>query len=207
MKITIPNIITTIRFFAIPVMAYYIYAGESVEAKFSIVAFIMFISIWATDVLDGYIARKFKQISDFGKLFDPFVDKLFQFVTALMMYIVGKIPLWIPLAIAFKEIAIVIGGALLLKKYKLVVYAKWYGKLATFLFVAAFCFLFFMPEDMAEFSVYLFIPPLGFSVFAYLKYFFDNVIPVIYRKSKRKIIIESPQEEDEEANLHYQDEK
>jgi len=190
MKITIPNIITTIRFFAIPVMAYYIYAGDKFDSRYTLIAFIMFISIWATDVLDGYIARKFNQISDFGKLFDPFVDKLFQFVTALMMYLTGQIPLWIPIAIAFKEIAIVIGGAVLFKKYKLVVYAKWYGKLATFLFVVAFCFLFFVPQELSRYSVYLFIPPLGFSIYAYVKYFFDNVIPVIYRKSKRKIVIE-----------------
>ena len=201
MKITVPNIITTIRFFAIPVMAYYIYAGESFEPRYKVVAFVMFISIWATDVLDGYIAIKFNQISDFGKLFDPFVDKLFQFVTALMMFIVGKIPLWIPIAIAVKEIVMVIGGAVLLKKYKLVVYAKWYGKLATFLFVTAFCVLFFIPQEMSRISVYLFILPLGFSVFAYVKYFFDNVIPVIYHKSKRKIVIDNIDEDSTRKNI------
>ena len=205
MKITVPNIITTIRFFAIPVMAYYIYAGENFEARYNVIAFVMFISIWATDVLDGYIARRFNQISDFGKLFDPFVDKLFQFITALMMFVVGKIPLWIPVAIAVKEIVMVIGGAVLLKKYKLVVYAKWYGKLATFLFVIAFCVLFFIPKEMYKFSVYLFILPLGFSMFAYLKYSFDNVIPVIYHKSKRKIVIDNADDEFTQKNMNDSD--
>ena len=116
------------------------------------------------------------------------------------MYLIGKIPLWIPIAIAIKEIAIIIGGAVLLKKYKLVVYAKWYGKLATFLFVVAFCFLFFLPREMSHIFVYLFILPLGLSVFAYLKYFFDNVIPVVYHKSKRKIVIEKVDDEKEDIN-------
>ncbi len=185
MKITVPNIITSIRFVAIPFMAYYIYASVSINEDYNIVAFILFISIWATDVLDGYIARNFNQVSDFGKLFDPFVDKLFQFVTALMMAIVHKLPFWVPVIIFIKELLMIVGGTVLFKKYRLVVYSKWYGKLATVLFVLAFCVLFFLPRDMISKSGYLFILPIGISFFAYIKYGFDNVIPVIYRRSKR----------------------
>lgn len=184
MKITIPNIITSIRFIAIPFMAYYIYAGVEVDEKYNLVAFILFLSIWLTDVLDGYIARKYDQVTDFGKLFDPFVDKLFQFVAALMMAIVGKLPIWIPVVIAFKEIAIIFGGAILFRKYRMVVYAKWYGKLSTVLFVVAFCFLFFV--DPGEFSkaVYVFVLPIGMSIFSYGKYFIDEVIPILNKKNK-----------------------
>lgn len=196
MKVTIPNVITTIRFIAIPFMAYFIYASVNVDPKYNMIAFIFFISIWATDVLDGYIARKYNQISDFGKLFDPFVDKTFQFVTALMMAIVNKLPFWIPIIIALKELLMVIGGAVLLKKYKLVVYSKWYGKLATFLFVAAFCVLFFIPQEHISLGVYLFLPPLLVSLFAYVKYFFDNVVPVIFKNSKRNMIV-PPKHNDE----------
>jgi cardiolipin synthase len=185
MKITVPNIITSIRFVAIPFMAYYIYASVNISDKYNTIAFILFVAIWATDVLDGYIARNFNQVSDFGKLFDPFVDKLFQFVTALMMAIVHKLPFWVPVIIFFKELLMIIGGTVLFKKYRLVVYSKWYGKLATVLFVLAFCVLFFLPKDMVSKSGLLFIPPIVISFFAYIKYCFDNVIPVIYRRSKR----------------------
>ena len=185
MKITVPNIITSIRFVAIPFMAYYIYASVNISDEYNIIAFILFVSIWATDVLDGYIARNFNQVSDFGKLFDPFVDKLFQFVTALMMAIVHKLPFWVPVIIFFKELLMIIGGTVLFKKYRLVVYSKWYGKLATVLFVLAFCILFFVPKDMVSESGLLFIPPIVISFFAYAKYCFDNVVPVIYRRSKR----------------------
>jgi len=184
MKITVPNIITSIRFLAIPFMAYYIYASAG-DSELNMVAFILFISIWATDVLDGYIARNFNQVSDFGKLFDPLVDKLFQFVTAIMMAIVHKLPIWVPIIIFIKELFMVVGGAVLFKKYRLVVYSKWYGKLGTVLFVMAFCILFFLPKELISKSGYLFVIPIVVSFFAYLKYCFDNVIPVIYRKSKR----------------------
>lgn len=186
MKISLPNIITSIRFAAIPFMAYYIYASVNIDDKFTIPAFILFVSIWATDVLDGYIARKYNQITNFGKLFDPFVDKLFQFVTALMMAIVHKLPFWVPLVIFIKELLMLIGGTVLLRKYKLVVYSKWYGKLATVLFVLAFCILFFIPPEMNYISGYLFILPIAMSLFAYSKYFKDNVIPVMFKKNNGK---------------------
>lgn len=185
MKLTVPNIITTIRLAAIPFMAYYIYASVNISEKYNLVAFILFLSIWATDVLDGYIARRFNQISDFGKLFDPFVDKLFHFATALTMAFVGKIPYWVPLLIFLKELFMIIGGTVLFKKYRLVVYSKWYGKLATILFVLAFSILFFLPPGYN--SGYLFILPLIISFYAYIKYGFDNVIPVLYHKSKRHL--------------------
>ncbi|MFA6736536.1 MAG: CDP-alcohol phosphatidyltransferase family protein, partial [Saccharofermentanales bacterium] len=127
MKIGLPNIITSVRFAAIPVMAYFIYASAMIDSKYNVIAFVLFVLIWATDVLDGFIARKYDQVTNFGKLFDPFVDKLFQFVTALMMMIVGRLPLWVPCVIFVKELLMLIGGTLLLTKYKLVVYSKWYG--------------------------------------------------------------------------------
>jgi cardiolipin synthase (CMP-forming) len=187
MKITVPNIITSVRFAAIPVMAYTIYASVNVSERYALPAFILFVAIWATDILDGYIARHFNQISNFGKLFDPFVDKLFQFVTAVMMTVVHKLPIWVPAVIFCKELLMIIGGTVLLKKYKLVVYSKWYGKLATVLFVLAFCVLFFLPAECSSWSGYLFILPLSISFSAYFKYFFDNVVPVVFKKSKRRL--------------------
>ncbi len=121
---------------AIPVLAYLIDAGDA----YNTMAFLMFVAIWMTDALDGYIARHYNQISEFGKLFDPLVDKLFQFTTAVMMFIVGRLPLWVPLFIFIKEILMIIGSAVLFRKTKLVVFAEWYGKIGTVLFVAAFDF-------------------------------------------------------------------
>ena len=84
---TIPNILTLIRFLAIPVLAYLIFLGDA----YNIVAFILFVCIWLTDMLDGYIARHYNQITEFGKLFDPLVDKVFQLTTAIMLAAVDKL--------------------------------------------------------------------------------------------------------------------
>lgn len=177
-ELTVPNILTLIRFLAIPVLAYLIYAGD----EYNTVAFILFLAIWLTDMLDGYIARRFHQVTNFGKLFDPFVDKIFQLTTAIMMFLVDKLPLWVPIFICIKEALMIAGSALLLKKKELVVFAKWYGKLATVLFVVAFASLFFLKQDQTWISNYIFILPIAWSLYAYMRYGLQYLIPVLAKK-------------------------
>ena len=174
-----PNYLTLVRLLAIPVLACLIYQGE---ANYTM-AFILFAAIWLTDLLDGYIARRFDQTSEFGKLFDPLVDKIFQFTTAVMMCVVGRLPLWVPLFIFGKEILMIIGSAVLFKKKRLVVFAAWYGKIATFLFVLAFSSLFFLPEDRLNWAHYIFIVPVGWSLYAYFCYGLKYLWP-LWRKQK-----------------------
>lgn len=179
---TIPNILTLIRFLAIPVLAYLIYKGDT----YNTVAFVLFVAIWLTDMLDGYIARHYHQITEFGKLFDPLVDKVFQLTTAVMLALVGKLPLWVPVFIFLKELLMVVGSWILLKKKELVVYAKWYGKMATILFVAAFAFLFFLPRDEAALAGYIFIPPVVCSLYAYLRYGLDALLPAMKERKESR---------------------
>jgi len=150
---TIPNILTAIRLFAIPFMAVFIHASGRPGEKghyYSILAFCFFAGIWLTDAADGFIARRFNQVSEFGKIFDPLVDKLFQFTTALMMLLIGRIPLWVVIFIVVKEMIMIVGGTYLLKKHKIVVHSKWYGKLSTVLFVLALASVFFIQHDFPD---------------------------------------------------------
>ena len=73
-KENIPNILTIIRFILVP----FIYT--SVINKHFLTALIIFTISALTDILDGYIARKFNYITDIGKLMDPLADKLTQFL-------------------------------------------------------------------------------------------------------------------------------
>jgi cardiolipin synthase (CMP-forming) len=162
----VPNILTLIRFLAIPVLAYLILAGDA----YNLGAFFLFAAIWMTDMLDGFIARRYNQITEFGKLFDPLVDKLFQFTTAVMMFIVGKLPIWVPLVIFFKEVLMIAGSALLFKKERHVVFAQWYGKIGTVLFVAAFAVLFFLKSDQTYLAELIFVIPIVWSLYACFRY-------------------------------------
>lgn len=169
--VTVPNILTTVRLAAIPFMAWFIYYSEkSNSTKMRMIAFSFFITIWITDLVDGFIARRFDQVSEFGKIYDPFVDKVFQFTTALMMLIIKRIPAWVVVFMLVKEVLMILGGAYLLQKRNQVVYSKWYGKAATALFVAALASMFFLPEDLARIKSYIFILPVLSAVFSLLAY-------------------------------------
>ena len=84
-----------------------------------------------TDITDGFIARKFNMISDFGKAFDPVADKLTQI--AMMFCLITRFPLMlIPFAILVtKESLAAIMNILTLEKAGFVVAAVWHGKLNT----------------------------------------------------------------------------
>ncbi len=126
----IPNILTILRFILIPFILYYIFTGNYIYA------FLLFTCSGITDILDGFIARKFDLISDFGKLIDPLADKLTQISVLTVLTIADIIPFWILSIVIFKELIMVIGASFLYGK-DVVVYSKWYGKLATVLFYLA----------------------------------------------------------------------
>lgn len=130
-KENIPNILTILRFILIP------FIFISVIKLNYLVTIILFTISAITDILDGFIARKYNYISDIGKLIDPLADKLTQLFLLLALTILGILPLWIFLIVFIKECTMVISASVLYKKNDVVVYSKWYGKMATTLFYLA----------------------------------------------------------------------
>lgn len=126
----VPNILTIIRFLLIPFIVIYIFLGNY------ILAFIFFTISGITDIADGFIARKFNLISNFGKLMDPLADKLTQIATLTSLVITNIIPIWILIIVLLKEFIMIVGASFLYGK-DVVVYSRWYGKLATVLFYIA----------------------------------------------------------------------
>ena len=126
----LPNILTIIRFLLIPFIIFYIFIGNY------ILAFVFFTISGITDIADGFIARKFNFVSNFGKLMDPLADKLTQITTLGSLAITHIIPIWILIIVLLKEFIMICGASFLYGK-DVVVYSKWYGKLATVLFYIA----------------------------------------------------------------------
>ncbi len=126
----IPNILTIIRFLFIPLIVICIFTDNYM------LAFIFFTISAITDIADGFIARKFNLISNFGKLMDPLADKLTQISTLASLVFVRIIPIWILLVVFLKELIMICGASFLYGK-DVVVYSKWYGKLATVLLYIA----------------------------------------------------------------------
>lgn len=129
----VPNFLTILRLFMVPAFVIAIFQGES--GRFWAAA--LFVLAGITDVLDGYLARKWNQITDFGKLADPAADKMMQLSSLVCLFILGRLPSWILIIYAAKEFLQVAGGLRLLNINKYVVYSKWSGKIATVLLFVA----------------------------------------------------------------------
>ena len=129
-KENIPNILTIIRFILIP------FIFMSVIFHHYLIGLVIFTISAITDILDGYIARKYNYITDIGKLIDPLADKLTQISVLASFVTVDIIPFWILVIVILKELIMVVGASFLYGK-DVVVYSKWYGKLATVLFYLA----------------------------------------------------------------------
>ena len=126
----LPNILTLIRFGLVPIMAIFL-----VQRNFTL-AISIYVLASITDILDGYIARKYNQITEFGKILDPLADKLLQFTAIIALWALGIIPVWIPPIFFLKEVLMGLGCIKLLKK-DIIVPSKWFGKLSTVLLFLA----------------------------------------------------------------------
>ena len=162
----VPNILTAIRMLLIPVIFYFALQENYILA-------VVFLTLSGlTDVLDGYIARKYNFITDFGTLFDPLADKLTQVSTLIVLVIQGIIPIWILIIVVIKELLMIAGAAFLYDK-NTVVGSRWYGKAATVLFYVAILFS-MLDKQFAlslTFNMYLYYIAVALTIFALYMYF------------------------------------
>lgn len=125
---------------------------------------------WLTDALDGYLARRFNWITDVGKILDPLADKLMQITAAVCFTVDNIIFLALLIPIVLKELAMLIGGILVIKRQKAVTQAKWYGKLATvILFVCAF--LRIVVRGNAVLDIIICVVMISMLIFSFLMYY------------------------------------
>lgn len=165
-QLTLPNLLTLLRLIAVPFMAVQI--ARYPERRTAAVIF--FVAIWLTDMLDGWIARRFGQISEVGKVFDPLVDKIFQLTTAVMLCLIGRIPLWVPAFLAGRELLMVAGGMWIYRRQRIVVHSQWYGRLTTVLLVVAFALALMLPDEHVGLIPWFFLAPLLLSLFSFVQY-------------------------------------
>lgn len=136
--LTVPNLLSLIRILLIPVFGVLFYQGHIGWAV------IVLVISGLTDFFDGKIARRFNQISELGKMLDPVADKLTQITIAIVIFLEFNKSTnptmqwfkWVFLFFLFKELLMVIIGAIMLACGLRPVAAEIYGKVATFVFYA-----------------------------------------------------------------------
>ena len=124
--LTIPNMLSFFRLLLIPVIVVTYLKYDN----FSLTVILVLLS-GLTDVLDGFIARKFNMVSDFGKILDPIMDKLTQAAMLLCLFSRFTKMMYLFLLLSVKEIVTAITGIIGINKSGEVKGADWHGKLST----------------------------------------------------------------------------
>lgn len=122
---TIPNLLSLLRIVLVVFFEVYYFTDRKS------LAFAVLIVSCLTDTVDGWIARRFHQISELGKVLDPVADKLFTVSTLLTLCIGGTLKWWYVAALFFKEALMLVGGAVFIGSTGRVIAARWYGKVTT----------------------------------------------------------------------------
>ncbi|MBU3717090.1 MAG: CDP-alcohol phosphatidyltransferase family protein [Actinobacteria bacterium] len=100
---TWPNLITLLRLCCLPIFLWLLFGRDDRQAAAWLLG-----ALGATDWVDGWVARRFDQVSEFGKMFDPTADRLLFVVALVAIMIDGSAPWWFCLAVLVREV--VFGG-------------------------------------------------------------------------------------------------
>jgi len=175
--LTVPNVLSLVRLACIPVFLWILFGLDSQAGAAWFLGF-----LGATDWVDGYVARHFNQVSNFGKVLDPAADRLLLIVAVGAIIIDGSAPPVFSALVVIREVAL--GGALVvltlmgMERFDV----SWWGKAGTFSLMFAFpAFLLghsdFPGHQMFEVLGWVFgIPGLLFSYYAAFTY-----VPIMKR--------------------------
>ena len=177
----LPNILSTFRIMLVPLFVWAFLGLGNITLACSI-----YVLAGVTDVIDGYIARKYNLITKIGMILDPLADKLLQLTAIATIAIWGITFMWFVFGVLLiKEILMVVGGILLYKRKDIVVPAVWYGKVSSmYLFVMAFVIITcrnYLPESIL---IALASSALAFCVFAWIGYMLN--FKAVFKKGKSK---------------------
>lgn len=164
----IPNLLTIIRIFLVPVYLYIFYNGGENRILYSGLVFLL---AGITDVLDGKIARKYNMTSKLGAALDPLADKLMTFAVLISYTTEAIIPLWVLLIIGGKEVLMIVGAIILyLFNEKRVLPSNKFGKAATvFLYITIGAIVIQIPWPSLINALVLITVAL--NIIAFLNYF------------------------------------
>ena len=131
--LTVPNVITFIRLLCLPIYLWLLLGLDNRAAAAGLLA-----ALGATDWVDGYIARRFNQISSLGKVLDPVADRFLFFVGVGGILAVDGAPQWFSIIVLVREV--LVGGATVLLALlgAARIDVTWYGKAGTFGLMFAF---------------------------------------------------------------------
>lgn len=126
----LPNKLTILRALLVPVFVFFMLFPAENDLLFRLIAEVIFCLASFTDFLDGYIARKRKLVTNFGKFMDPLADKLLVCAALICMIPLSYLPAWYVIILISREF-IISGFRLIAVEQNLVIAASYFGKFKT----------------------------------------------------------------------------
>lgn len=192
-NLTVPNALSVLRIIVIPFFAWFFMHDQLA------IAVALLVLSGLSDCVDGFIARKLNQVTELGKMLDPLADKLTQGVVALCLAI--KFPVICPALLVFilKELVMLCGAILLLKKKKRPCAAQWYGKVATVMFYISV-------SVIVVIDGFFPVKPVTFEVVAYVLLILTAAMMIYSAVRYFQIFLTILRSEDGEYELSLKDE-
>lgn len=164
--------ITLVRVFMIPVLMVAMYLSKGVPGMWMYISLLLFVLASLTDYIDGQIARKCNQVSDFGKFLDPLADKLVTIAVMTMFCEWGRFPAWALMLVLTREFAVT-GLRLVAVGKGTVIAAGWSGKVKTASTMVGLCVLMVFPQNVYVLWTVIAVIVLT-TVYSGVEYFVQN---------------------------------
>jgi cardiolipin synthase (CMP-forming) len=131
--LTLPNVITLVRLLCIPLFVWLLFGAHR-----QTLAAVLLAALGATDWVDGFVARRYGQVSTFGKVLDPTADRILVGTAVISIMIYGAVPLWFGIATIAREVLVSAMVLLLAGLGAARIDVLWVGKAGTFGLMCAY---------------------------------------------------------------------
>lgn len=166
----LPNLLAIFRILLLPVIFYFL--AQDTTTGYYIAVLLMLVAI-ASDVLDGYFARRLNQITDLGKILDPLADKLGLGIFVIFIIFHRGFPIWAAVLLFSKDLLTLIGALLLVKRKDLFPMSNNWGKLNSWVWAITVILYVVRFDFLKEIFLFFAIATVLNCIIQYLKMFFD----------------------------------
>ncbi len=178
----VPNLLSLFRLALVPVFAVVFFQGGPNARYFAAGVYAL---AFFTDILDGWIARRFDQVTRLGRILDPLADKLMTFTVIICITVADIIPLWAVIIFFLKELAMCLGALSMLGKIDDVIPSNWLGKASTGVFFVVCAALVLFPAIPKVWATVMISAALALTVAAFFNYLWQY-LAITGRKKRDK---------------------
>ena len=131
--LTVPNVVTTLRLLCVPLFVWLLFGAHRQTAAAGLLAV-----LGATDWVDGFVARRFHQVSTLGKILDPVADRVLVGTAVVSVMVAHAVPLWFGVATIAREVLVSLAVLTLAALGAERIDVLWVGKAGTFGLMVAY---------------------------------------------------------------------